>query len=848
MNQIVTVTVENTVLAQLFPDFDIHGRDLNWVRKAVKQAVENALNLQLVSPPTPAVESGSTSRINFSLASGEAVLLKASCREHGSSDDLPGYAGHCRGLLHALAARPIEAPSPAPQWETEAGELGRLIKALNVGRTHPYKERSEQALFYVQLRDTFAEGKVALAEAATGVGKSVAILAAGIEAIRQRQTRMLIAVPTLALVGQYQDTHQELQNADSTIPPLRLIFGRQEFISQHALAKFLIEAPDTFPDRLAVESWVSAGSLAPAAVHVPTNWLRASLQELAPQFPVDEVRLNSLAAETDAGNMAYHAQFDENRDQLPEIMVCSHAMAAIDMQRRIWMSHHDGIYRGLSATRTEGFKASSGKSKTIRQAAADDGNAINAELGLMLAHLTDKNGMLPAYQLLVVDEAHQFEANASMALSSDISLREIVRNMQEFRRSGGRLGEARIDEAAQLVQRLSDWGRTSEDTVFLGSTDPYLEAVKDNLRNLHQLISNLKATVNLKAPGQRALELLRRAANALKIALNGGYAYLQYSPARTYPQLLVGCKTVENVLSLMWNSVEAGAAVSATLYLNQSDGFFSGEHHRRLLAIPLEKLKLCTPVVPLWLLRPVKEVWTVEPDLGWLTPPKSIQGQTTAQYDKEETRWLTEVATALHQDVLPSAVGGTLILMTSLKSREKLELMLFDLGYSSRLISTVPGISLLKQREVFLHKAHDANKPIWLAVGGAWTGLDVGGHTPYAKLFGDSLPAGLDNVLTDLVIPRVPFRMNRSITHAYRVAHKAGPWEIREATFLFLQALGRLVRREGVPSNRRVWVLDARLNSGNNGYGDIQRALSRYLVKCKLAKPSALAKAISQGA
>ncbi len=835
MSQIITVTPETALLARLFPDFDIHGRDPLWVRKSVKQAVEQALALELDPNFALKVDTDETSRINFSLDGQDSTLVVAACKRLGTPEGLPGYAAYCRGLLHALAARPKAELSLAEVWEG-AEELGRVVAALNATRTQPYRARPEQIMFYKQLRDSFAEGKIALAEAATGVGKTLAILTAGVEAIRIRQTRMLIAVPTLALSGQFADTHQELKAADPTTPPLRVIFGRQEFISPQALIKFLAEAKDEIPDRPAVEAWLAAKGPAPAGVSITMPWLRASLQELAPQFPIDEVRLNQLTDASDEGNQAYHAQFDSNRDQLPEIMVCSHAMAAIDMQRRIWLSRQDADYRGLSTVRYETLMGSRGQALEVRKEAAADGNAINAELGLMLAQLTDKTGMLPAYQILVVDEAHQFEANASLALSNDISLREVVRNMHDFRKNGGRLGEPRIDEAVRAIQILMDWGKQADEMVLLANTDPYLQGVKSALRALHTAISGLKESEKLNAIGQRALVLLRRAAVALKLAIDGGYAYLKYSPVRTYPQVLVGRKTVDNVLSLMWNSVEAGAAVSATLYLKHAGGTVSGDYQRQLLAIPAEKLKTCSPVAPLWLLRPVKEVWTPTALRDWLIPPKTVRGGSTEQYDKDEIRWLSELKEELQHRILPSAAGGTLVLMTSLRAREKLELMLFDAGYSPQLVSTVPGVSLLKQREIFLRKSHANEKPIWLAVGGAWTGLDVGGHDPYAKLFGEALPAHLDNVLTDLVIPRIPFKLNRSITHSYRVENKKNvPWEIFEATFLFFQALGRLVRREGLPENRRIWVLDSRINN-ENGYVHIKAALNRYLVQKKLVK------------
>ena len=92
----------------------------------------------------------------------------------------------------------------------------------------------------------------------------------------------------------------------------------------------------------------------------------------------------------------------------------------------------------------------------------------------------------------------------------------------------------------------------------------------------------------------------------------------------------------------------------------------------------------------------------------------------------------------------------------------------------------------------------DGSKVLWLAVGAAWTGLDIK-HDP--------------NLLTDLVIPRLPFGQNRTTTHDARV-QRTGGWssELMNAVMFYRQGIGRLVRQEGLPKNRRIFVLDARIN------------------------------------
>ena len=129
-------------------------------------------------------------------------------------------------------------------------------------------------------------------------------------------------------------------------------------------------------------------------------------------------------------------------------------------------------------------------------------------------------------------------------------------------------------------------------------------------------------------------------------------------------------------------------------------------------------------------------------------------------------------------------------------------------------MSSQEGKSLQRQSSDFISLQLSGKKALWLSVGGAWTGLDVGGHDPMERLLGlPQIPASQDNLLTDLIIPRLPFGTNNSITHLRRIAMGGGvPWDILDAAFRMLQGLGRLVRRKGLPQNRRIWILDGRLD------------------------------------
>lgn len=92
-------------------------------------------------------------------------------------------------------------------------------------------------------------------------------------------------------------------------------------------------------------------------------------------------------------------------------------------------------------------------------------------------------------------------------------------------------------------------------------------------------------------------------------------------------------------------------------------------------------------------------------------------------------------------------------------------------------------------------------------------------------------PGRLDNVMTDLITRKLPFGLNRSMTHRTRIERSTGvPWELLDTSMRSKQGLGSLVRCEGLPKNRRFFVLDGRLNDPifKNYLGHIRRIMAAY--------------------
>jgi CRISPR type IV-associated DEAD/DEAH-box helicase Csf4 len=139
-------------------------------------------------------------------------------------------------------------------------------------------------------------------------------------------------------------------------------------------------------------------------------------------------------------------------------------------------------------------------------------------------------------------------------------------------------------------------------------------------------------------------------------------------------------------------------------------------------------------------------------------------------------------------------------------------------------------LAFQRQRQLFIDAYLKKDRPVWFALGSAWTGLDLSGQQY-------NIPAKDDYLLNDLIIPKVPFGLNTSMTGLSRNARwttakgvtVSFPTSSRnDAAFLFKQGVGRLIRREGVPQ-KHLWVLDSRIWLKNKKvYGVFQDILKPY--------------------
>ncbi len=829
MAVITTIAIPEAWLNRLLPEFPTMRHDALWVKSAVRSLLINGITTSPDFSKQGREENAPKITVNLSLPEPEGGRAKQQAEQAGIT-----IGQYCKAVLARLEVAEVsgneEEIIPGSEWFCD------LVKAMNKAGT-PVNYRRDQAIHFTQLAHTLEHGFIGVCEAGTGTGKTLAILAAGIQIAEAKHQRVVIAVPTVAVMNQFADTYQTIQRSNDATPTLRPVLGRREFVSPSLIQVLLEEAASLPIDRTAVLDWIASGGQATGPIKM--DWLTSSLLAVSPDFPVLEVILPDVIGIDDQGFLSYRSQFDDAREVGTEIVLCTHAMLARDMAARLGVANRDEAYQEQVQdyfSTLKGINQLTREDKALRLAQLRE---KSRSMGMIFTETTNEGGLLPPFQYLLVDEAHQLEQNFSGALSEYVSIKKFIRLLNEFRAAGGRFSKERLADITMTCQQITQLGRQiEEDFVSLRDATPHAIALRAAIHRLAQASSTI-ASIKIADPSPLLASLLRqlkKMTQTIISAVKTGTvnAYVEFSPVREYPQLFVGRSSVEMILKLMWEAVSAGAAVSATLYLKKGE-VYSASYQSSLLSIPPARLKEYPPVFPAFLRETIAGVYFPEKlvmnDRLWLRPPTRSDKIDMAQREASERNWIKEVAAAILQ-IDADSNGGMLVLMSSYSATHLLGAALSE--QVDRLVISQQGMSLAVQRDKFLMLSHAAMKPIWVATGAAWTGLDVGGHGPWRRLFGQDIDAKDDVVLTDLVIPRLPYGTNRSITHQYRLATRpTTPWELLETAFRLKQGIGRLVRREGLVKNRRIFLLDGRLNDPifENAFSLVRRIVADYPLK-----------------
>lgn len=792
------------------------GMTGNALKDAIKSALIDGLNQGIQIQSSEVSMNVQTERFNFSVNETHATLIRAIEKKAGLS---PRQV--CQGILLSMAARCTPAKVEVPE---EFQSIISELSAQNAG----VSIRSEQVVFYKSLIDSLDNGFVGLCEAGTGTGKTLAMLAAAKFILdKHPETRVPIACPSIMLMEQFARQYDQMINAGIEMPSLRVVVGRREFVSPSEVEKILMSGSlDEHVDISAVKKWLEQGGAPHESHWIRHNWLKSSLEKIAPTFPADAATLPDAVEKEDLGFLEYKKQFKISGVEVNsthEIILCTHSMLAVDIRRKLTRiksktDYDEDVLADIRAEISEMFASVQDLVGDVKRAALDKITELKEEYGRQAAQITEDVGHLPPYHFLLVDEVHMLEQNFSNAMSNYVSLYAFLQNLKKYKTAGGKITMKSLDYIAGQVKRITELAREDSISLHDGS-----QAALHAADVMNEISAAAAIVASEKSNNNPLLMRLKHELTLISMAgkrLAHSRAYLNFSPVRKFPQLYIGAPTVDHALRLMWAGCRGAACVSATLYIPREDGF-SSAYQAGLLAVPKERWTEYPPVAPEWTFSTIDAVVLPEKATRvdgtiWLRPPSRADKADEKIRIIADSIWVKEVAEAV-VSIYDESPGGVLLLATSYGTIEALSELLPD-EIRLNLVKASRDTSLATQRTRFLSLANAGKKPLWLAVGNAWTGLDVGGHKSWAELFGEEIPASEDNVLTTLIIPRLPFGTNRTVTHLARIERrKKGNWEVMETFFRTKQGIGRLVRREGLPANRRIYILDGRLNDPEFG-------------------------------
>lgn len=742
-------------------------------------------------------------------------------------------------LLHGWARAERESEESEPLPARELTTLDRLNAVLsNV-------TRESQAQFYErlsrELRATSQVPTVIAAEAATGLGKTRVFLAAMQDWSDAHPDEVaVLTAPSYNVLLQAVTLWHRLRGAGAALPEAVTLLGQQEYVSESAINRVLDEIGDGHPHAAIANdarTWLRAG--APPAPDDPLahRWLLRGLHAATGgNWPYETItRLGPEAADDDAGLRAYRQQFEEARDA-PWVF-CTHAMLATDVRRRI-----------IAARRA--FKSAEGTTASSQAWAEWQAQQDRDQAGARLTELQNDllrdavaadSGRLPDIGLLVVDEAHLLEESFARVFTHGASMASMVRHLKALRAAmPAAVKAAEIAEVTDVWANLKAIGaRTTSDQILAQESEAATYAISHVRALLKRVLARklptdagLRSVLFQLKDMSRALEL----AAASNGARSGMTTRISFSPSEHWPSIEVGRYDVSAELDFLWTVLvrDRAVLVSATLY---DDVTLQGlESTRRLLSIRHDRLRGAPPVRPPWTFEPVTlylPADSVRPDSPrdqqrFYRPTERSTPDPVARA-LQTARWRQDIADYVVQ-AYGSGTGGMLVLLTSHEERQQLHQAIAGHIPDAALISQRPDLSLEAVRTLFLRSCADGIRPCLLAVGNAWTGLDLSGDA-LAAITGESVAAADDRVLTDLVIPNAPIGVNRTLTHQWRRARLGTVAEIAAVSVLFRQGIGRAVRREGLePRSRRLHFLDARIYDPvwRPFFAPIRRALVPY--------------------
>lgn len=565
-------------------------------------------------------------------------------------------------------------------------------------------------------------------------------------AMRYARGGVIAAAPTLQVLGQLIEEYRTLA-VGARAPAVRFILGRDQFVSETRLWEWIDDSEEGPAQAQAqARTWVARGAGAASPASAPFHAISPTLAWLAED-------LAHLAPEAPLGTLRLTASDDPQAD----------AAAAVYARLR--------------------ERALADKAVTFCTQAALIWDTRLKERAL--------DGLLPQAQTLIIDEAHQFAGQAESAFSRSVASRSLLSALRDeaLWKPGRCVGAARearrgVEEAMRALMDDAELAAIAEGQALDSLT----------LDRLRPVLAGLKAALGrLDGAGESRVS---DASAALAEALSGNARVsLDFSPVLRFPSLTTGPRGLRFFFDAFWPRFQRAALLSATLYLPRRGAEPSHGLVTTSLHIPRERLRTMPPEAPAWVRR--AQLHLAAPEETELIPPQENAFEDAEAYHGAQALWWDAVSRRIEQ-IAQTAAGGVLVLVPGYETiqavGDRLRLLL-----AQRLVIQARGG--FRRALAQFHDGYSRGvRMVWLATGPARTGLNL-----------SSGPEPKDDwLLTDVVIPRIPYGTERSAIHRARMAWMNSA-ERDRAAFQLRQGIGRLIRREGV-KNRRLWMLDGRLH------------------------------------
>jgi Rad3-related DNA helicase len=620
------------------------------------------------------------------------------------------------------------------------------------------QERAQQQMVDILLNGIRAN-KITLLEGSTGIGKSRVIARTALQ-IPCHQKAGIFA-PTLAVLYQLFEEFLRTAKNLNIDPKVALYIGRRNFVDLHKLEEVFPALETSAPEAATrAKEWVAQGG--PAITK--TNQL------LKKHVPVSWL-------------------VDDLLEIVPEISASS--VLCDDLSRPS---------PGLESYREAKMNI-------------NDAQVIfSTHTMLCLSALNiraNRPSLFPDFGTVFVDEAHQLEEAMASCTGSDLSIRHLQASLRE--------GYTRGDIASNRWQSIETLISRCKEQLAMLPSDYLVPAGAEGAPPYQTFRKHVAALAqHLKEITDSADTLWLQRINRWQYTLEQIASYnfevrLSFSPKLRLPSVTAGPSSLRKHFEGLWDSCESACLISGTLYVCEKPGHFSSRFIRLKLCIPSDRVLEAKPFIAPWIYNS-PTLYIPEPDHAQAF---SYPGE-SRESPLELEKWFTTIANSI-SIVAKEAAGGTLVLCNSYADTEAIGSRLNSL--KQHLIIQSRDDSVKALTSLFKKTARASGRPIWLATGPAWTGLDL-----RDELATDACD---DRILTDLVITRSPMGRNRTAAHLARVARLGFEQELLDAAFTLRQGLGRLIRRENL-EDRRIWFLDGRIHTKRGTFHKANALLRTY--------------------